>query len=515
MNILAGQGFNEIMQLAKSLDAEGSFQIGPSGLLELGQLAKTLDATTTDSMYDLRQLTQGRAITVENIDASLYETAEQKRELVFWNLLRKSNIRTVLDQWVEIPAWGTANRRSAVGKFTDENSFPDESGPTLERKVDTTKFVRDKKSLSQVLSISQTLADPNAILNKAAAITCLEAVEKGIVFGDSAVIPNEFDGLIKKLMALSAYNTVVDCRKTGSASGSKGEQITEEQLVMGTKYARNNHGAISDMVMPVDVKSDINVLLKNSVRVLLNLPRAGAEQELIAGVPIAGYRTEFGHNGIVYFHSSIDTFFPSGDSATMKPPSSAVGDSTKRPGAPAAAPTVLTPAHANEFGTGDLGDYYYVVTSRNAHGESVGIGGDAKAVVVAGDWVSIEIPKSTTELETGYSIYRSKLNASDGSDCGWIGDIAWDGVSASTFFYDDNSVLPGTSFAVMLSNAPETAAIDWRQLLQFVRIALAFGLDSKVGWPYLFLLYGYLRLTKPKMHVLFKNIAFSGSTFWG
>jgi len=519
MNLLRDLAPNQIMQLAKSLDDEGSFQMGPTGLLDLGQLAKTLDVSSSGSMVDLSALTQGRALNVENIDAALYETAEQKTELVWWNLLRKSGIRTVLDQWVEIPSWGTTSGRHAVGKFTDENSFPDETGPTLERKVDTVKFIRDQKSLSQVLEISQNIADPNAILNKAAAITCLEAAEKGFVFGNSDAIPNEFDGFIKKLEteAAGGANTVIDCRKTGSSSGSKGDQITEQQIILAAKNIRNAHGAASDMVIPVDVKSDLDVLLKNSVRTLLDFGASNTGEGLIAGVPIRGYNTPFGRNGRIYFHPHIDTYFPGGDSDAMKPTSTVIGDSTKVPTTPA---TILgdVAAHAHEFGAGDYGStgYFYRVEAVNEHGRSafaeVPTGGSAALLPTSANAPKITITRTATARETCYYIYRSKMDAADASDCRWIADVKCDG--ASTIFWDTNTHLPGTSMSVMLSNGPETAAVDFRQLLQFVRIALAFGLNNKVGWPYLFLLYGYLRVTKPKMHVLFKNIAFSGSTFW-
>jgi len=112
------------------------------------------------------------------------------------------------------------------------------------------------------------------------------------------------------------------------------------------------------------------------------------------------------------------------------------------------------------------------------------------------------------------------MNAADATDCRWIGDLAVTTAVGTTDVVDLNLILPGTSCAILISNAPETDALDYRQLMPFVRMELAFGLNNIVGFPYLYMLYMYLRVQKMvnarvggTYHTLYTNIRWSESTF--
>ena len=139
--------------------------------------------------------------------------------------------------------------------------------------------------------------------------------------------------------------------------------------------------------------------------------------------------------------------------------------------------------------------------------------------VAAGEKVTLTISCDDAKI-TGLSIFRSALDAADSSDCRWIADVAVGNATGSNEFIDYNLILPGTSQAVLISNAPETDAMDYRQLMPFVRMELPFGLNSIVGYPYLYMLYTYLRLAKLKndrtmgsFHQLYTNIRWTKSTF--
>ncbi len=524
MNILKDLSYESIQEINKGLSSDGQVSF-PGG----GQMQKALGAGgeySTSSMSDLSQLTSGRAITIENIDRDLKVTAEQQSELVWWNLLRKSPIYAVLDQYMLESDLGINSHGGQVfGKFKKESAFPKTSDVTLERKVDTSKFIRDMRDITHVMQSVQTMADHQQIITRAAATTVLEACELATVFGDSDVIPSQFDGLQKKLLNAksSGYDAVVDCRATGSSSDSKGSQITESQLEEGAEKIRNSFGIATNLVMPFKVKSDLNAILPTSRRVVPGLQR-GVQDML--GVPAAGFYTDFGYgegggDPHFKFNAVNDTYYPGGESASMVAPSASIGTA---PSAPTGVTAVAASDSASEFGAGDAGDYFYKVASINEDGISASevlkaTGSAAVVAVTSGQKVTLTIAANDATI-TGFVIYRSKEGGTTSSECREIAKIKATSPTGNTTFVDLNGTLPGTSTAILISNAPQTGALDYRQLLPFVRMPLAFGLNGIVGVPYLYMMYGYLRTSKLEnartsgsYHVLYKNIRWTGSSF--
>lgn len=525
MNILQGLSYDEIQGLNKSLlGDDGSFAITPNGVNK----AFSAGEGTGSDMTDLDTLTGGRAITVENIDTDLKVTAEARQDLVWWNLLRNKPIYAVLDQYMVLSDHGTSAKRHVFGKFRTESAFPKTGDVTLERKVDSTKFIRDMRDLTHVADTVSTMAEKHGIINRAGAMTVLEAIELATMFGNSDAMPTQFDGMYKK--ALDAYNAgytnaVIDNRSTGSSSASKGGEITEERLEKGSENILNALGRASHMVMPTKVKADLNAILPNSRRVNMGGGNAGLNN-LLLGMPSGGFRSDFAWNGWgkgaeahFRFESSIDVFFPSGESADVKAPAADYPNSTDAPAEPTSVEGAAASLSTSKFGAGDAGSYWYKVSAYNADGVSVATSIASALAIAAGEKATLTITCNDSTI-TGLSIYRSAMDAATAADCRWIADIAVTNAVSTTTFVDYNLMLPGTSQSMLISNAPQSDAIDYRQLMPFVRMPLPFGLNNIVGYPYLYMLYSYLRT--PKFinartgycyHVLYSNIRYSESTF--
>lgn len=524
MNFLIDKSYNEIQDLNKSLMIDGKIVISPSGVKKAFAAGEGLGS----EMTDLDQLGGGRAITVENIDTALKTTAEQRKNLVFYSLIRNRPIYAVLDQYMVLSDHGINAKRHVFGKFRTESAFPATSDVTLARKVDSTKFIRDMRDLTHVMEQVSTMAEKHRIINNAGAITVLEALELATMFGNSAAMPTQFDGLFTKLLGAydGGYDAIVDCRKTGASSNSKGGELDEAFLDAGAEKIMNSYGAATHMVMPTKVKSDLNLILPTSRRVMLPGAQAAGVRNLMLGLPAAGFYSDFGgqmDGGDPHFSfvPSIDTFFPSGESDAVKAPSADFPSGTVAPAQPTGMTAAATGLASSKFGANDAGDYYYKVSSYNADGVSISVPIDAAAsvTVASGDKVTLTITCADADI-TGLSIFRSALDASDSSDCRWIADIAVTNATGTTDFIDYNLILPGTSQAVLLSNSPETDAIDYRQLMPFVRMELPFGLNDIVGYPYLYMLYAYLRIAKLGndrtggcFHQLYTNIRWTKSTF--
>jgi len=527
MNFLEGRSYAEIVELNKALMSKGFEDVDLTGPLSFGK-AFTAGEGTGAAMVDLSQLAGGRAITVENIDTDLKVTAEDRKDLKWWHLIRKRPIHAVLDQYVVLSDLGVNAKRHVFGKWRSESAFPKTSDVTLSRKVDATKFVRDMRDITHVMEVVQTFAEKHQIINRAGAMTCMEAIELGSMYGNSSAITTQFDGFYKKLMDAynAGYDAIIDCRKTGSSSASQGDEIIEEKLDLGAEKIMNSFGAATEMVMPTKVKSDLNQKLPAARRVYVPGQRMGQRlEDFYLGVPAAGYFSDFAYNGWgkggdphFNFVPSIDTFFPSGESAAVKAPSADFPNSTDSPTKPT---TVAAAASGSgtKFGSGDAGTYWYKASALNADGISEAVAISSAVTVAAGEKVTLTITCNDADI-TGLSIYRSAMNAATAADCRWIADIAVTNATGDTTWDDTNLILPGTSHAVLISNAPVTDALDYRQLLPFVRMQLPFGLNNIVGVPYLYMLYLYMRTPKLRndrtlgtYHVLYTNIRWSQSTF--
>lgn len=524
MNILANKEYGAIQSLNKSLLDNGQFHINSNGINKALEAGEGVGA----DMTNLDELQGGRAITVENIDTVLKSTAEQRKDLVFYNLLRSKPIYAVLDQYMVLSDHGLSTKRHSFGTFRDESSFPASTDVTLERKVDSTKFIRNMRDLTHVMEQVSTMADQHEILNYAGAMAVLTGSELSTIFGNSAAIPNEFDGLFTKLLNIynDGYESIVDCRATGASSGSKGGTLQEELLDVGAERIMNSFGRATNMIMPTKVKSDLNQILPVSRRVMLPEAQQVAANQMLLGQPAAGFYTDFGSamfggDPQFKFNPSIDSFFPSGESNDVKAPTADYPTTALAPTTPSGVVAAVAASGAldSKFYAGDAGDYWYKVSALNADGVSVAESIASAATVAADQKVTLTITGADSDI-TGYSIYRSALGAATAADCRWIADIAATLAVGDTDFVDLNLILPGTSIAILISNEPGTDAIDYRQLMPFVRMQLPFGLNGIVGYPYLYMLYKYLRTPKlenPRTggayHQLYTNIRWSQSTF--
>lgn len=525
MRIAQGKDYTQIMEMNAALELGGSMHLRED--MEMVKAMSSGQGTGPD-MTNLDELTDGRAITVENVDPVLKSTAENKRELRFYNLIRTKPIYTVLDQWMAETDHGSNTSGRSYGKFRNEAQFPTTSDTTLERKVDSSKFIRDRRDLNQVMGISQTYVDKHNIINNSAAVTVLTASEVATMFGNSAVVPTEFDGFFIK--CINAYNNgfinaIVDCRATGGDSNSQGSQITEPQLDTGSRNINNNYGAASHMVMPNIIKSDIDAILPVGRRTML--PQAqGKVADLMLGLPADGMNSSFAYGGWpdtmnphFKFIPSVEKFFPSGESPDIVAPTADYPSTAEAPTAPSVVTGVPSADASSKFGAGDAGDYFYRVSAVNADGRSASTAIGSAVTVVAGEIVTLTVTVADSSI-TGLIVYRSVKGATDASDCRLIQELAIANTAGTNPVVDVNLILPGCSSSILMSNAPDQDAVDYRQLMPFMRMPLAFGLTGTVAWPYLYMLYTYLRT--PKMenvsvggtyHVLFINVRSSESTF--
>ncbi len=159
-------------------------------------------------------------------------------------------------------------------------------------------------------------------------------------------------------------------------------------------------------------------------------------------------------------------------------------------------------AAGSRFEAAHAGNYFYGVAGVSARGESA-LRVSAQIAVAAGQEVVLTVTGAGGS-ETGYAIYRSRRNGtSNPADMRLLRRVPRV-VGMATEFRDRNLDIPGTTSAYMLNMTKGDTAITWRQLLPMFRFEL-FPTNAAVK-PWAQLLFGYLRMTKRRHHVVFRNI---------
>jgi hypothetical protein len=144
--------------------------------------------------------------------------------------------------------------------------------------------------------------------------------------------------------------------------------------------------------------------------------------------------------------------------------------------------------------------------------------------VSAGQAVTLTIARSAGQAETGYVIYRSRLNGgnvvSGTNVAGLIGNQNSDfreivripaSGNSTTTWTDLNADVPGTTKAFGLNLRPSDTAVVWRQLLPMLKFGLYPTNAAVIPWAQL--LFGYLRLSKRRHLAVIKNVVTSSQAW--
>lgn len=394
----------------------------------------------------------------ESLDPILTSMTYTEAEFKFWKSVYKD------------PAYNTAeeyNRLHKVGAgeaaWMGEGDLPEEEDSTYSREVTLVKFMGTTRRVTHVGSIVKTAGVENAIAQetKNGTLWLMRQLEEGLFFGDSAIVPVQFDGL-NKLMVDGGTPTY----------DMRGDPLTEEVLsgmCAGVRMAPN-YGSIDTIFCSIGVKSDI----KNRIRSRL---RSGFGDKIDFEPKVDGFDK-------VKIEDNV--FITEGQA----PHSSGLGKASKRPLAPAVGAAGLTsPVDATaQFAAGDAGTYIYKIVAVNRFGRSAPVT-TAGVAVAAGDNVTIPVVDGGQET-SGYIVYRSTKNGA-ASTCKEAFRVARSGPTQDII--DRNAYLPGTSTVFGLEMKPQT--LGWKQLAPFTKLPLA-TIDTSIRWMQV--LYGALQLKAPR-----------------
>lgn len=473
-----------------------------TGVMSGDLMADLQKALTAGYGTDSATLSGGAALRIQSLDSTMQAMIQSNDDFRLFNRLSKPHAGATVDEWTEQSSvggflGGTANSETGViNPFTG----------TYARRVGQVKYLMTQRQVSFVQTLQNAIADSEAIEYAAGALQLLSDAEYLCFEGDSTVVPTEFDGIYAQMVAgINAGQVdgrnIIDARATSLSNIAPVNQAAAQVRMYG------NYGRPTDIYMSLQTQADFDTGLDPAFRVPLNnVPAGGLE----IGAPVVGIRTSHGN-----IKTNDDIFIRDEE---MRQPFEVFQSALATANAALAPASVVgTPGNnaGSTFTALTAGNYYYLVSGQNQQGQSTGTI-SAQVAIGAGQRVSLVITRSTGAAETGYVVYRSQLNggnsvagtvAGQGSD---FREMARIGVAgATTTYFDYNTDIPGTTKAYILNMTPGMTAINWRSLLPMIKFAL-FPTNSAII-PWAQMLFGYLRISKRRHHVVIKNVLTQGA----
>lgn len=482
-------------QLAPGASGTGAIALG------LDQVAELQKALTTGYGTDVSTLSGGAAFRIQSLDRTMMATIQENKHFRLFNELAKQPATATVDEWTE---------QSSVGGFLG-GSTNSETGNiasaqgVYNRRVGLVKYLMTRREVSFVSTLGNNIVQSEAIEQQAGAKQLISDAEYLSFVGDSTVVPTEFDGIYAQIIAGITAGQI-DPMNLIDAQGQSLSSIDYLNTAAAQVSGYGNFGQPTDLFMSQQVQADFDTALDPAFRVpLTDVPGGGIQ----IGSPVKGIRTSWGD-----IKTQPDVFIA--DERQQQPfevvqnaqfAAIATANNTFQPAAVAYA---ITASASSMFTATSGGNYYYAVTGITAAGQSQAVV-SAQQAVAAGDIVTLTISKSAGGLETGYGIYRGRLNGTNAlTDLRLITRIPYS-TNATTVWIDNNSLLPGTTKAFVLNLRPGDQAMTWRQLLPMLKFPLYPTVNAVIPWAQL--MFGYLRITKRRQHAVIRNIVASGATW--
>lgn len=468
---------------------------GAMGYGELEDLRKALEAGYGT---DMSQLAGGGALRIQSLDHTLQAVLASQQHFRLFNKLPKPDATATVDEWTEATdqggfPGGTTN--------TETGSIANATGKYA-RRVGLVKYLMTQCQVSFVQTLQNAIVEAETVENQMGTLRLLRDTEHLGFYGDSSVVPTEFDGIMTQIESLGSSDHVRD------AEAQSLQSVSLINDAAATIASVRNFGVPTDIFLSPKTQADFDTGLDPAYRVpLTDVPNGGIQQ----GAPVRGIRTSWGdiaNNPDVFIQDEPEKMPFQVRYAAL---------ATANTFAPTAVAAVAgAGTAASKWGTPHAGNYFYAVAGVNAKGQSVieyheDAGTPEQVAVAAGQKVTLTITESASGEETGYAIYRGRKNGTSApSDLRLVKRIPKaDG--GTTTFVDENRDIPGTTEAFILNMNPGYTAITWRKLLPLTKFQL-FPVSSAIV-PWALLLFGYLRISKRQQHVVIKNILPHGAVW--
>lgn len=456
---------------------------GQGGQQDLSMLRKALTAGASINAPGSWTAGDGFALRPESLENTLKVVTYKMDQVRLWKGMIKIPAYNTVEEFMRIREYG-----SGQAAFIDEGGLPEADDSTYSREYARIKFMGTTRGVTHVMSVIRpAVQGGNMIAQETVSGTAwlLRQVERALFFGDSTLIPEQWDGVKKQIIdgAPNPALNVVDLH---------GKPLSEDKINDGCLIVKGepNYGMATDLHLADGAFADLAKSFYAAERI--PLPPGGWQGGMV-GLNIKGFYSQFGP--IAFNPNTFIQFGP-----VM--PTTAVGPSGKRPDTPtestAPAAGAVAAGETSVFLASDAGDYYYGVCAINRYGRSAGVTMTGPVTVAAGQKVTMVVQNGSI-AGTAYELYRSNAGGA-ATAMRFCMATANSGVALTTLT-DFNAWMPGTSQGFLLQQNLEF--FSFKQLAPFVRIPLA-TISTAIRWMQL--LYGTPAVYAPGRGVVFKNI---------
>jgi hypothetical protein len=483
---------------------EGAFPgISTASQEQLLELSKALEATQLSGLQTLNSTTaSGGPLKVESLEKTLKVLAYRESSLRFYKRINTSKAYNTVEEYVQQTSYAGDG-----GSFTLEGELPQSNDPTYVRRSQLVKYLGDTRAVTHQMTLVNTAFDSAMQQQiKSGTMNIMRAINRGMPFADSTLVPEEFNGFLAQQQQADVYATFNDYMNSTEVIDLRGASLTEAVVEQAAEQVVENFGVGTELFLPPSVHSKFATSLYSSKRFVGNTPNDF--NNIGAGARVNAFTSQFGDIGLTYdvhMNGYFSTKTTTSTATSPNAPAVPVADGTN-PVTPVAATVTNT-----KWGASDAGTYFYAVTARNRFGESaLTVLNGSIATIVTNGAVDLKFTAgSGTYPATSYVIYRSNKGASSAAAAKFyplfgvsLSQLAsgYDGAAALSV-RDLNRFMPGMKQAFLLENTDEVVTL--RQLAPLMKMDLAI-----VSPAFRFMILAYVTpiLYAPKKMIRFINV---------
>jgi hypothetical protein len=392
------------------------------------------------------------------------------------------------------------------GGFTLEGELPETEDSTYVRRAQLVKFMGTTREVTHPMTLVNT--NVGDIINREmqnGTLWLLRKINRALVYGNSEIIPQEFNGLYQQHSSIEAGHSNLDSYLSGeTVIDLRGKHLTQQNIEDAAQGIIQNFGFGDTLYASPAVLSGFAKEYYEKQRIILN--NANVTNGVVGSAPKVVTTT------VGDINLKTDIFLNKakarkGNDAALhsKAPAAVTADATT----PIAG---VADATGNKF-AGFTGGYRYAVAAVNRFGESALTVLGANAVTVAaGQSVDLKFTDGGGAVAaTGYVIYRTKKDVTGASAADAVfypimtiktsdRTNGYDG-GAAGIVRDRNRFIEDTNEAFVLQADAEV--FSFKQLAPLMKMDLALLSPS---FRFMLLMYGTPMLYAPKKMVRIINI---------
>lgn len=478
-------------------NAQGA-EYGQSNMEDVNLLNKALSAgeITGRETADLTTAS-GAPLKVESLEKTLKHITFKETDIRLWKDIPKKPAYNTVEEYNQQTSYGQDR-----GGFNNEGELPDEEDSVYVRRAQLVKYLGVTKSVSHQMTLVNTMI--GSVMDRAikdGTMWILRKLNKSLYFGDSNIIPQEFNGFLSQQAQSDAYASMHEYMNSESIIDLRGGKLTETAIESGANSIVENYGLANQLYGAPAVMSNF---VKNFYGNKLIQPNSAQVSAGVMGQRVTAFDSQFGEIGLQH-----DVFFKKLPARMYN----AAATSAKAPATPTfdnSTPVAVTPGATNsKFVTADAGNYYYAVASLNRHGESaLAIYSTAPATVVSGCGIDLKFTISdNTYPATGYRIYRTPKAGAATGEFYPLFDISLANLQAGYGGAGEGVVRDNNYF---VANCDQAMLLQFdNEVIEFAQLAPLMKMDLAVVSPafrFMVLLYGTPFLYAPKKMVRIINI---------